>query len=203
MRRLRYGLAGDRPLFAAILVLFILGAFVPLRAQEAYLGEIRMFAGNFAPRGWALCNGQLLSISQNTALFSLLGTTYGGNGTTTFALPDLQGRVPVHAGSGPGLTPRILGERSGEETHTLTVSEIPSHAHSLLADSSVGTTSAPGGMVHARNAAGIPNFGPHTTTQMQQGVVGSAGGSQPHTIMQPYLVINYIIALEGIFPSRN
>jgi microcystin-dependent protein len=190
---------------AAVLFLLplLLATTTQLRAQDPFIAEIRMFAGNFAPRGWAFCDGQLLSISQNTALFSLLGTTYGGNGTTTFALPDLRGRVPMHAGQGPGLTDRILGEQGGEETHTLLVGELPAHSHPAYADSAVGTAAGPPGGLPGRNAAGIPAYGSAPSAMLHPGAVGVQGGGQPHNTMQPYLVINFIIALEGIYPSRN
>jgi microcystin-dependent protein len=162
-----------------------------------------MFGGNFAPRGWALCNGQLLSIAQNTALFSLLGTTYGGDGITTFALPDLRGRVPMHAGQGPGLTDRLLGERSGEESHVLTTDELPTHRHGLFADTAVATLTRPGTAFIARNAAGIPAFGSAGIGYMALGSVGYTGENQPHNTMQPYLTVNFIIALTGIYPPRD
>ena len=190
------------PVAIAGLCVLLLAAAVPAQAQDQYIGEIRMFAGTFAPRGWAFCEGQLLSIAQYTALFSLLGTTYGGDGRTTFALPDLRGRVPMHPGQGPGLSLRRLGEKGGVEQHTLTTQELPPHTHALYADSSVGTSSGPGGLAPARNAAGIPQYGPGSNVTLDASAVGTTGGGQPHSIMQPYLAVNYIIALEGIFPSR-
>jgi microcystin-dependent protein len=164
-----------------------------------YIAQITLFAGNFAPRGWAFCDGQIMSISQNTALFSLLGTTYGGDGRVTFALPDLRGRAPVHAGSsgGPGLTPRLLGEQGGEEAHTLTQSEMPSHAHGGHASTGDQTTNRPAGAYPARG--GVYASTQDTTT----GPGEQIGSGQPHANMQPYLGLNYIIAVEGIFPSRN
>jgi microcystin-dependent protein len=164
-----------------------------------FIGQITLFAGNFAPRGWAFCDGQLLAISQNTALFSILGTTYGGDGRTTFALPDLRGRAPVHAGSsgGPGLTPRLLGEQGGEEAHTLIQSEMPAHAHGGRASTGDQTTNRPSGAYPARG--GVYASSQDTTT----GPGEPSGGGQPHGNMQPYLGLNYIIAMEGIFPSRN
>lgn len=170
---------------------------------EPFIGEIRMFGGNFAPRGWAFCNGQLLSIAQNTALFSLLGTTYGGNGQTTFALPNLQGRYAMHWGSGPGLTPRQLGETAGSESVTLTTQQMPNHYHPLQAcgeatadqgrpsGNSLAVTSSP---VYANAKA---------DTAMNGASVGPAGGNQPHDNMSPYQCVSFIIALEGIFPSRS
>lgn len=166
-----------------------------------FIGQISMFGGNFAPRNWAFCNGQLLSIAQNSALFSLLGTTYGGNGTTTFALPDLRGRTPIHAGQGPGLSNRVLGESSGSENVTLIVSQMPSHTHAVTpgASSSAATSENPSGQVPAAGGA----YDSAANATLQGVTSGATGGSQPHTNMPPYLVINYIIALQGIFPSRN
>lgn len=172
-----------------------------VQAIEPYLGEIMLFSGNFAPKGWALCNGQLLAINQNQALFSLLGTTYGGNGSTTFALPDLRGRVPIHQGQGPGLSPRVLGERAGAEHHTLAVAEMPAHAHVARASSAAGTAAGPAGMVPARNPAQIPQYGPSADATLAAGAISAAGGSQSHTNMQPVLTLNYVIALQGTFPS--
>ena len=164
---------------------------------EPYIAEVILFAGNFAPRGWAFCNGQILSIAQNTALFSLIGTTYGGDGQTTFALPDLRGRVPVQAGQGPGLPPVSLGEQGGAPSHTLTVNEMPQHQHQNGASAADQTTNRPtGGVVPSRGGAYGPADSAGTSTL-------GAGGSQPHNNMQPYLGLHYIIALEGIFPSRN
>ena len=177
-----------------------------VKAQDAYIGEIRMFAGNFAPKGWALCDGQLLPISQNQALFALLGTTYGGDGQTTFALPDLRGRMPLHEGTGPGLTPRTLGESGGAEQVTLTLSQIPAHTHvaTVSADSTVGATDQPKGALPARNASATPQYGTQANVQMGNAVqVASAGGGQAHSIMSPFTAVNFIIALQGIFPSRN
>ncbi|WP_413174276.1 phage tail protein [Anabaena azotica] len=170
--------------------------------SEPFIAEIRMFAGNFAPRGWAFCNGQILSISQNTALFALIGTTYGGNGQTTFALPDLRGRTPIHAGQGPGLTPRTLGEAGGTEAVTLISSQIPAHNHSLLAVSTAATSGDPGQNLLAQSRGSVYAAGSPSAT-MNPAAIGIAGGSQPHNNMQPFLTVNYIIALEGIFPSRD
>jgi len=189
-------------------LLFILSFSSSLSAQDAFIGEIRMFGGNFAPRGWALCNGQLLPISQYSALFSLLGTTYGGDGRTNFALPDLRGRVPIHAGQGPGLSSRQLGQRGGVETVTLTTQQMPAHTHTAnvvqAADSSVGTSDKPGNMLPARNAASTPQYGAtaNTTLNGTTVTVENSGAGQAHENMQPYVTVNYIIATEGIFPSR-
>ena len=172
---------------------------------EAYIGSIVLFAGNFAPRGWAFCQGQLLSISTNTALFSILGTTYGGNGQTTFALPDLRGRVPIGPGQGPGLTPVTLGQQAGSESVTLTVSQMPAHNHSVAcdaaaADNAVPTNNYPG---NPGSLSGATLYGPTPTATMAPAMISAAGGSQPFSVQQPYLGLNYIICLEGIFPSRN
>lgn len=161
-----------------------------------------MFGGNFAPRGWAFCAGQLLSIAQNTALFSILGTTYGGNGTTTFALPDLRGRVPMSSGTGPGLTPRTLGEMAGEENHTLIATEMPAHNHLARCNNSGASGGRPEGTVPGVSGSAIYDSASDGTTMNAQ-MITPAGGSQPHNNMQPYTVVNFIIALEGIFPSRN
>lgn len=190
-----------------------------INAQEAFIGEIKMFGGNFAPRNFALTDGQLLAISQNTALFSLLGTTYGGDGRTTFALPDLRGRVPMHAGSGPGLTPRSLGEKSGVENVTLTAAQMPSHTHTatattnstLHAYSGAGTINIPAGHVLADDdndriySATAPDvtMSASAISSITTVTVNNAGGNQAHDNMQPYAVINFIICLQGIFPSRS
>jgi microcystin-dependent protein len=175
--------------------------------SEAFIGEIRLFAGNFAPRGWQFCEGQILSISQNTALFSILGTTYGGNGTTTFALPDLRGRFPMQPGQGPGLTNRTLGEQGGSENVTLISSQMPAHNHSVGAHNAPGDTFSPEGAVSASavDASNQPLniYSTTVTTTMGPQTVGVAGGSQPHNNMSPYLCLNFIIAIEGIFPSRS
>jgi microcystin-dependent protein len=167
--------------------------------SNAFLGEIRAFPYNFAPRGWAFCNGQLLPISQNQALFSLLGTTYGGDGQITFALPDLRGRAAISSGQGPGLSNYILGEETGTESVTLTTNQLPAHTHPSAVSSDPGTSPSPAGKLPARGGAyGTTNPGAAAATQ-----VGAAGGGQPHTNLPPTLTINYCIALQGIFPSRN
>lgn len=164
---------------------------------QPYVGEIRMFAGNFAPAGWMLCEGQLLPISQNETLFQLIGTTYGGDGQSTFALPDMRGRLPVHQGNG-----FILAETGGAEEITLTVQQIPAHSHPLLASTDFAQESSPGGKAFARSAAtDVYLMNTTATVPMNAAVVPSVGGSQPHTNFQPYLCINYIISLFGIFPS--
>jgi microcystin-dependent protein len=169
---------------------------------EPFVGEIKMVGFNFAPRGYALCNGQLMSIAQNTALFSLLGTTYGGDGQVTFGLPDFRGRVPMHWGSGPGLTPRVQGESSGSEAITLTQQQMPQHNHQVNATNDSAGSKTPLGNIPAF-ASGSTYVGTAANGTMAPAMIGIAGGSQPHPNMQPYLVVTFIIALEGIFPSRN
>ncbi len=172
--------------------------------SEPFIAEIRIFAGNFAPRGWAFCNGQLLPIAQNTSLFSLIGTTYGGDGRTTTALPDLQGRAPMHPGRGPGLSSRRLGERTGSETVALTVSTIPSHTHQMKGASTPSNSNAPSAAATLGRSTGGNAYGPATSTaDMSAGTLANAGGGQPHNNMQPYLAINFIIALVGLYPSRS
>jgi microcystin-dependent protein len=171
--------------------------------SDPFVAEIRIFAGNFAPRGWAKCEGQTLPIAQNIALFALLGTTYGGDGKTTFALPNLRDRVPMHTGTGPGLTPRQLGENGGAETVTLLESEIPQHTHTAYGTGSDATAQSLQGNVPAtggENAYAIA--GTRTTVAMSPQALSPTGGSAPHNNLQPYLVLNFIIALEGIFPPR-
>jgi microcystin-dependent protein len=169
--------------------------------MDPFIGEIRMFAGNFAPRGWAFCSGQILSIAQNTALFSLLGTTYGGNGQTTFALPDLRGRVSMGQGQGPGLSNRTLGEQTGEAAHTLLVNEIPQHNHAQQASTNAATAASGPSAALGNSATQI--YGGAPSVAMAATAVDVSGGSQPHENMAPYGVLNFIIALEGIFPARN
>ncbi|MHA7777382.1 phage tail protein [Roseibium sp. M-1] len=174
--------------------------------SEPFIAEIRIFAGNFAPRSWAFCDGQLLPISQNTALFSLIGTTYGGDGRTTTALPDLQGRAPMHPGRGPGLTSRRLGEKVGVETVTLTEAQIPSHTHTARADTSSGNTTTPSNTASIA-ATGFDNLYQTDTTQnlrdMASQTLSTTGGGQAHDNVQPYLALNFIIALQGLYPSRS
>lgn len=176
--------------------------------SEPFVAEIRIFAGNFAPRGWAFCNGQLLPIIQNSALFSLIGTTYGGDGKSTTALPDLQGRVPMHPGHGPGLTSRRLGERGGDSTVTLTEAQIPNHTHTLRA--STGATDEEGEKSPSGNSTGEPelsqsiykNTGLNLVT-MNPAALSPTGGGSSHNNMQPYLGLYFIIALVGLYPSRS
>lgn len=172
---------------------------------EPFIAEIRMFGGNFAPRGNAFCNGQIISIAQNTALFSLLGTTYGGNGQTTFALPDLRGRRPIHWGQGPGLSNYSLGENAGVENQTLLPTEIPQHSHAPTAAGVAGTSTDPSNATWAASAGGRtpPPLYAGTLTPVAMAATGTSGGNQPHENRQPFLAISFIIALEGIFPSRN
>lgn len=162
-----------------------------------FLAEIRMVAFPYAPKGWALCNGQLLPINQNQALFSILGTIYGGNGQTTFALPDLRGRSPVHPGSQVS-----LGQVGGEENHTLTVAEIPAHTHQAAGDANSASVASPTGNVWAASDNN-PFSSNAPDTAMNPASVGTAGSSQPHSNQQPYLAVNFVIAVQGIFPSRN
>ena len=172
---------------------------------EPFLGQIITGGWNFAPQGYAQCNGQILSIAQNTALFSLLGTTYGGNGQTTFALPDLRGRVPMHVGQGSGLTDRSLGEMSGAENHTLITNEMPQHTHSVNVSSAIANNRSPANnylaMESQNRTSTYTSNAPNAT--LNSSSVATSGGGQPHNNMQPFLVINFCIALEGIFPSRN
>jgi microcystin-dependent protein len=173
---------------------------------DPFVAEIRIFPFNFAPRGWAWCDGQLLPLSQNTALFSLLGTTYGGNGKSNFALPDLQGRAPMHPGQGPGLSLHDLGETGGSETVTLLESEIPSHAHALLAAPTPGNIRSPAGNVLARSTGGNVYLSPSLSTgstMMAPESLAPAGGDSPHNNMMPYLTFYFCIALQGVFPPRT
>ena len=171
-------------------------------ADQAFIGEIRMFGGNFAPQGWALCQGQTMQISQNQALFTLIGTTYGGDGTQTFALPNLQGRVPVHFGQGQGLSPYVQGETVGVETVTLIANQIPAHTHVPQGDGTNGGSNAPGGNFWG-TSTGVKQYLAASTTQMNPAAIALAGGNQPHDNMLPFLAVNFIIALFGVFPSRN
>jgi microcystin-dependent protein len=170
---------------------------------DPFVAEIRIFPFNFAPKGWAWCDGQLLPLSQNTALFSLLGTTYGGNGKSNFALPDLQGRAPMHPGQGPGLSLHDLGETGGSETVSLLESEIPSHTHVLVASEGDGIERTPNGQMLA-TGIGVSGFQtPGPLTQLSPNALVPAGGDQPHNNMQPYLTFYFCIALQGVFPPRT
>jgi microcystin-dependent protein len=182
--------------------------------MEPLIGEILMFAGNFAPRGWALCDGQLLPISQYSALFSILGTTYGGNGTTTFALPDLRGRLPMHAGDGPGLTSRHLGEKAGAESTTLTTQQLPAHTHTLAASTQQANSTEPNGRILGQVIAPSSGGGARPTplnaytdangdAALRSNAVSSTGNGQPVNTTPPFQCVNFIIALEGVFPSRQ
>lgn len=169
---------------------------------QPYIGEIRMFAGNFAPAGWEMCEGQLLPISENETLFNLIGTTYGGDGQSTFALPDLRGRLPIHQGQGSGLTNRTLAETGGVEQVTLTVSQIPAHNHPFLASADLPAGSSPDNNLTGQAAAKFYRTGT-TNLALNPSSISSVGGSQPHDNFQPYLCVNFIISLFGIFPSQT
>ena len=170
--------------------------------SEPFLGMIAIYPYNFAPRGWAFCQGQILPIAQNTALFSLLGTTFGGNGQTTFALPDLRGRVPNSSGQGPGLSSYDLGQVGGTENTTLTINNMPGHNHTVAANGGDADSGKPSGRVLANSSA--TNFASAPDgTLMNPAMINNTGGSQPFSILGPYLTLNFCIALEGIFPSRN
>ena len=184
--------------------LFAILSFGKTKAQDSIIGEIRMFAGNFAPTGWAFCQGQLLPIAQNQALFSLLGTTYGGNGTTTFALPDLRGRVPVGFGQGPGLSNRVIGEQFGSELVTLNINQMPSHNHTVNAVTTEGNQNLPTNSLPANTKTLDKEYSDaNANTTMKATMVNPTGGSQPFGVSQPSLGVNFIIALQGIYPSRN
>jgi microcystin-dependent protein len=177
--------------------------------MDPYLAVVAMFAGNFAPRGWAFCHGQLISISQNTALFSLLGTTFGGNGQTTFALPDLRSRTPIHPGQGPGLPNVVLGEMSGSENATLISNNLPAHNHigtiTMGVSTTAATTDEPLGSVPATGSVNTWQQGAASDGNLGgvSAIMHTAGSSQPFSIRQPYIAINFIIAMEGVYPSRN
>jgi microcystin-dependent protein len=171
---------------------------------DPFVAEIRIFPFNFAPKGWAFCDGQLLPLSQNTALFSLLGTTYGGDGKSTFALPDLQGRAPMHPGQGPGLSLHDLGETGGSETVALLQSEMPLHAHALRANTlDVADTNVPSPSASHALSTGGTLYQPTANTQLDAQAVMPAGSSFPHNNMQPYLTLNFNIAMQGVFPPRG
>jgi len=173
--------------------------------MDPFVAEIRIFPFNFAPKGWAFCDGQLLPLSQNTALFSLLGTTYGGNGKSNFALPDMQGNAPMHPGQGPGLSLHDLGEVGGSQTVSLLESEIPSHPHALQAATTAANSKSPGGNVLARSGNGNVYLAPAGAplVGMSPQILAPAGGDQPHNNMMPYFTLNFCIALQGVFPPRS
>ena len=190
-------------------LLALLGTFVPtphVQAQECLIGEIKMFAGNFAPRGWTRCDGQLLQISHHPALFSILGTTYGGDGRRTFAVPDLRGRVPLGTGQGSNLTHRRLGERGGEEDHFLTEEELPSHTHTAMASGQLekgrDRQRSPEGHVLAHGNFKIYSTQP-ADVEMAESTISETGGNEAHNNMPPYLGLNYILCLQGQYPSRH
>ena len=170
--------------------------------SDCYVAEIRVFGFNFPPRGWAACDGQLLPISQNTALFSLLGTTYGGDGRSTFGLPDLRGRFPVQAGQGPGLSDRSLGELGGEAAVTLTNAQVPAHTHTLMAALSPTSPSPAGNALAPINGGAVAYRSGAAATPMASSSIGSAGAGQAHENRHPYVALQFCIALQGIFPSR-
>lgn len=172
--------------------------------SEPFIAEIRIFAGNFAPRGWAFCDGQLLPIAQNTALFSLIGTTYGGDGRTTTALPNLQGRAPMHPGRGPGLSVYRLGQRGGVETTTLSEAQMPDHTHTIRAYVSRSSTFSPKDNLFNQSVGDTAYLSPPTNLAgMKSDMTQSTGGGQAHTNLQPFLTMNFIIALVGLYPSRS
>ncbi len=171
--------------------------------SEPFVGEIRMFAGNFPPRGWAFCDGQLLAVSQNDALFSLFGTIYGGDGRTTFGLPDLRGRVPVHAGHGPGLSERRLGSKAGAEQVTLTTNQLPNHTHSSKVSPNYGSRSNPEESVLAKNIKEVGYSSEPPDDSMNSSSITNVGGSQSHTNLMPFLCVNFIVSLFGIYPSGS
>ena len=189
-----------------IAALLLLGSTRPACANaEPFLGEVSCGGYNFCPRGWLECNGQILSISQNTALFALLGTNFGGDGKSNFALPDLQGRSMLHQGSGPGLSPRTVGETGGETTHTLSLVEIPGHSHQILAFPGAGNSQSPAKNVWATSSAGIPAYATDSLprTGMAPDALATAGGGAPVALLKPYLTLKGCIAVQGIFPPRN
>jgi microcystin-dependent protein len=172
--------------------------------STARIGDIKMFAGNFAPLAWAFCHGQLMSISQNTALYSILGTTYGGDGINTFALPDLRGRVPVGTGNGPGLTPQVLGQVSGSEATTLTVANLPAHSHTLNAKAGGGNQAGPAGhFLAASDQRNSQYTSAAADTTLAATAIGNAGNNTAHSNMQPSLGLSFIICLFGVYPARN
>jgi microcystin-dependent protein len=200
-------LIGGTAIFAAAANLFTSSESkaksLPLAGTEDFTGTIDMVGFGFAPRDWATCDGQLLAISTNTALFSLIGTTYGGDGRTTFQLPDLRGRVPIGRGSGPGLSNYNWGQTGGTETVTLSTQQIPSHNHSFAVNTAGGTSNSPVNNFLASNSEGIKHYSGSGGSSANNSSIGNTGGSQAHTNMQPYLALYFVICLVGIFPSRN
>jgi microcystin-dependent protein len=186
-----------------IITFMLLGAIGSMNAQDAFLAEVKMFAGNFAPRGWAKCEGQLLPISQNTALFSLLGTIYGGDGRSTFALPDLRGRVPVGVGNGSGLPTVSQGARFGNATTTLNSTNLPQHTHQAYGVTEVGSSSDPSGNLPANTKVFDNEYGTGTLTPMNAGMIDNTGSSQSFENRPPSLGMIYIICVSGIYPSRT
>lgn len=194
----------NKTLQCAVIASTLLGGTTMVHAgNDPFIGEVQWFAGNFAPRGWAFCDGQLLPISSNQALFSILGTTYGGDGRTTFALPDVRGRVMIHEGHGPGLSDRRLGSKGGNETETLSANQIPSHTHTLRASGGSATAVVPNGNVLASPGRTRMYDSGTANADMNASAIASTGGGQPHNNMQPYNTLSCIIALQGTFPSRN
>lgn len=175
----------------------------PSLVVDPHIGEIALFPYNFVPDGWAECDGRLLPISGNEALFDLIGTTYGGDGRSTFALPDLNGRVPIGFGNAPGLSSRFIGIKGGSETHQLQEDELPAHSHSVEASSNAGTSHTPSGNVAAANRDGILHYGSDPDVSMASSGISDTGNGQPHNNMQPSMALRYCIALEGIFPTRD
>lgn len=171
--------------------------------MDPFVAEIRIFPFNFAPKGWAFCDGQILPLSQNTALFSLLGTTYGGDGKSNFALPNMQGNVPMHPGQGPGLSLHDLGETGGSDTVTLLESEIPSHSHSVTVSQSDATDQTPANLNFAAGVGIGAYAAPGALTQLSDNAIAPAGGDQPHNNLMPYLTLNFCIALQGVYPPRT
>jgi len=187
-----------------VLAIILLSSALPAKAQTPYIGDIKMVGFNFAPRGWALCEGQLLPIAQYNALFSLLGTTYGGDGRTTFALPDLRGRAAVGAGTGPGLTNRRQGAKFGQEFITLSLANLPAHTHQVFGTTTTGTSDSPANALYADTKRLDPEYGTGTPVAMSPSMTGFTGGASQSVInLQPSVGIYYVIALEGLYPSRN
>ena len=171
--------------------------------SQPYVGEIRMFAGNFAPAGWNFCQGQLIAISENDTLFTLIGTTYGGDGQSTFALPNLSSRLPIHQGQGGGLSNYVIGESGGVENVTLNTNQIPAHLHVMAAATSLANTTNPTNAILGASTTVTAFFGDPPSQNMNVAAISSMGGNQPHSNIQPYLVLNFIISMFGIFPSQT